>query len=627
MIKSYRNDYLIQRCKIKLLEDEEKSTFRALDILTQALLVDCVVKDSYSFLYLKDLFVKTFLRKNSKSFEERLNNIFQAIEVKDSKDKFTIYFRVQAKSILKDIVDIPNITFSESINLDRKKIDKKQKKHIETFFYLNKENNQNLIFITAKDIKATDFYQATILAFEKIMKIFQQIKFEYELKYFSIDNTIYTFNQTDDKFLKTTSKQINSSRYGQVGNIKRLKKILLQINNSSKTDDEKKRVFIQKMINITLEWHKMALDSDSLNSRFLHHWIGLEQLFNLIDNIPIENTESSANSSSDKLIICFDKVIQKSLKTKLLYDLWGDIVRSKILGVKRVVATENGLYKNTTKFVSGTNILIHNREKVVKGEWIASSNYSHLEKSNSEILAKLFKDITPRLENILFILLNPLVDKPKHKYYQNPIRMIDALHLYEDLEKMVKNKVFKDKINCQDDKNSVKCFMNNFHKILLLDKEDESLKFLQKFIEEYQILEEFYPNYLELQEFWQKIETNLTDLSPHLLCELFYNQTPLMKNFENLITKEDTKNDLIQLCKSQPLLEYRIEEIHNYLNNKNNLFPSNFFIIELDKMRKLRNNLVYEAISKDSLELLTQRFYKYSRAYLRETLYSLAVCE
>ena len=88
----------------------------------------------------------------------------------------------------------------------------------------------------------------------------------------------------------------------------------------------------------------MILLKEKELNRFLHHWIGFEQLFNLIDAFKVE--DNKVNSSSDKLIIYFNEVLQNNFDTKLLYDLWGDIIRSKILGLKRVVSIEDGIYIN-----------------------------------------------------------------------------------------------------------------------------------------------------------------------------------------------------------------------------------------------------------------------------------------
>jgi len=179
----------------------------------------------------------------------------------------------------------------------------------------------------------------------------------------------------------------------------------------------------------------------------------------------------------------------------------------------------------------------------------------------------------------------------------------------------------------------IELIMNNINNIISVSKKEYKNENniiegrLNPFIKNKKIMLKYFDIYKFLYEIRYIIESELSsekpskliDLSFSIICELFLTQTPDMEMLEKVV-KEDT-DDFANIFRSQPLLDYRIREIAGILNN--NTKTPIYFIGDLDRMRNARNLISHEGKAVNTLEILTQRFYKYSRIYIREIIHNL----
>jgi hypothetical protein len=103
-----------------------------------------------------------------------------------------------------------------------------------------------------------------------------------------------------------------------------------------------------------------------------------------------------------------------------------------------------------------------------------------------------------------------------------------------------------------------------------------------------------------------------------ILFEAFRSQTP---NFD--IMHDVFMKGQVILDTDQCLLDYRLQEVSFFLNKKKDLNKEDFFF-EIDRMRRIRNEIVHNGASPKDINLLVSRLYKYARIYLREVIFALA---
>ncbi len=719
--KSYR--HCLQKLVFtRLLDNSETSDwhdeFGSLDLLTQALVTDLVVQDGYSFLYLTNLCKKCFLRTNNRMpFEERAARFFQRLQLPDSQGnspKFTVYLRVQAKRIIQTLSQFAGVLFSETADEEVKAIISLQKR-LETwsneqveraahFFYLNYGSTPELTFAIVPDLRARDSYSAAASALEIITKAIQQAKFEYELGAFNVDNRMYVYNQQTHEMTSITRKQLAPARYGIVGDERRLENFLTKLalaNRIYPHDDSNERKFIAKLRDVTLGWHKLALESGTKETRFLDHWIGLEQLFTSIEDIEL-NRQQTVKSPADKLVLCFNQILNWQWKIQILNDLWGDVLRSKILGVRRVIAPKNGIIEEvldstsdnadlgtsgknkhyyvrlrtqhggiTIRVMSDASLLVTPGAEVEESTWLASANYNHLPFENVALQC-LFADSMPTMENLLFVAVygdRMRVEEARIFYDSEiaavfaklPRKLIEISRLYDAAEAVVVDLAgiapwFADYYPDSElrllrenvlNPEHISVFLENLKTIAeRVDREyrgqNNSINAvtgrIQPLLFKLPDMKDFFYLYKTLHDTWLTVvdeycETEVRNgehypfrlmLPSALICELFHRQTPHIDRLERLLLEKT--EGFLELCASQPLLEYRVFEIERVLSSVGPYLPYlplYYFVADLDRMRRTRHSLVHQGRASKSLELLTQRLYKYSRVCLRELTHSL----
>ncbi|MDM8524417.1 hypothetical protein QUF80_13700 [Desulfococcaceae bacterium HSG8] len=657
----FLSDILLEK-----LEHNEESiqNWYLIDVITRTLITDLVVESGYSFFYLTDLCIKYFLPKvkdrKIPSFIGRANEFLNQL-CPDSNSEFEVYLRVQAKSLMKNINQFSNINFSDKIDIDLEKTYFDEKKNrIEKFFYL-KEGNQ-LIFATISDIKAADPYSAALQSLEIFTKAIQQAKFECELRGFSLDNRLYVYDQKSYKMTFISRKELAPARYGTIGDSYRLKRLLSKLaladdnwqREQNKEEKNRKKAILEKLRDITLNWHKKALEAETKESRFLNHWIGSEQLcgsFQLLEASP-----------SDKLVFCFSNLLEQQWKIQMLNDLWGDVLRSKILGMHRVFAPENGIYlyddecirfkphgkdEKFLKLPPEAKILIQpGIYEMEKYAWLASTSYSSYFAEGNKSLQDLFADSVPRVENLLFLSVygKKLISQDQkssdffneiisNRYFIEPRKMLAMAKLYDAIELLISDisalltpfPIFKNIDFLSTD--YVKKFIDNLEDIIAekLKPYSAILGRVNPILKQLPSLKKFFKFYRLLRNNWkikaERLKKGDLELSSALICDLFHGQSPNIHTLEDVVKKDGDK--LAEMFVSQSLLAYRVKEISDVLNKKSDHLHL-YYVEELDMMRRARNRLVHQGKSFKLLEILTQRLYKYNRIYLREVIHNLA---
>jgi len=633
-------------------------TFQVLDVLSKNLIIELLTRANYSSSYLRSQFVDIFLKEKVKNdFDTRLSIFLNTL--KQSNKNFSVYMRIQGKKIFRDLSTIGEINFQTSLpNMithiekisAKNNWDAEKERHAKNFFFQG-NTTSNLIFAFVDNIKAIDPGNASLQALSKFASSMNQAKFEYEITNLSIDRRVYAYEKANDNLYFISSKQLRKSRFGSLGNSLRLDNLMTWISktNNSNTNqsenpkaEEKDKILRQNVIDrVTqraLAWHKEALESDVNDTIFINHWISLEQIFKPISNKIIKCKKSTA----DKTVYALANVLADQMKTQILLDIWGDIKRTGVLGPPRICAVTDGIFeysiellrskkvdgfyyvpdynfsrpefyllpdlqkyrkKYVYKLQPNSVVFIGDRKYVEKWRWLSGS----LIKTNDSIgnnIHLLFEDILPNVENVLYIsFYERHVKKLQPSYLIDfkgsyPSNLIDAMRWFDRLSHHLPiDMTVKDFLECPPSYTYT-----------------EPLRSLQKNVNEYK---SFFDEYKQLREQGIKLTEKIEDVPHALLFEAFRNQTPKTQSLYNFFKKEK------ELKTDQALLTIRVNEVYDFLQ-KDNDFIFLFFITELDRIRRARNDIFHNANIPQNFDIIVSRLYKYSRIYLREIIYGIA---
>jgi len=465
----------------KLLNDVNEANwynqFEIIDLLTQMLILNLIIYSGYSFEYLTKLCREYFVSKKSEkiSFNKELKKFLNEFceNMTESDKMFNIYFRIQAKQIIKNIDRFSEVKYSDQFKTEKNELGSFENyKDLNTnkFFYsdIEKKHPEQLVLAIIYNIDAPDPFSAAAKGYDILSNAIQQAKFECELRGFNIDNRICVANLKSKTLTFFSRKILNPTRYGTIGDTIRLKKLLTKLAiaevKQNKADQEekeknKKNEIIRKLRQITFKWHENAIETENNLSRFLNHWIALEHLFNTLEPLKIDQGGEiyQVKTGADKMVIGFNNILSNNWKTKILIDLWGDIRRSKILGINRVVAPSNDKleHKEKNKYYINSKIikllpeaqlLVEIGEKVIENTWIACSSYPG-DNIECKVLKKIFSKSSPKLENILFLIIygdrfsyNNFFDETIQKnYLKNGDQILKAIRLFDELESIIQD--------------------------------------------------------------------------------------------------------------------------------------------------------------------------------------------
>ncbi|KPA13498.1 hypothetical protein MHK_006292 [Candidatus Magnetomorum sp. HK-1] len=634
--------------------------FKELDVLSKNLIIELLTRANYSSSFLRSQFVDIFLKENMKNdFETRLSILLDTL--KQSNKNFSVFMRIQGKKIFRNFSTIGEINFQTSfpnmIALIEKisatnNWDAEKERHAKDFFFQG-NTTSNLIFAFIDNIEAIDPGNASLQALSKFTSSMNQAKFEYEITNLSIDRRVYAYEKANGNLYFISSKQLRKSRFGTLGNSLRLDNLMSWISwisktNNSKTSqsedpkiEEQNKILRQNIIDrITqraLAWHKEALESDINDTIFINHWISLEQIFKPISNIIIKCKKSTA----DKTVYALANVLADQMKTQIVLDIWGDIKRTGLLGPPRINAVSDGIVeysnkllrvekidgyyyvpdynfsrpefyllpnlqkyrkKNVYKLQPNSVVFIGDRKSVEKWRWLSGS-FIKKNVSIGNNIHLLFEDMLPNVENVLYI-----------SFYERHVKTFQSSYLVDFKESYPANLInamrWFDRLSLHLPFDKVKNFLENPK----LHTYTEPLKSLQKNVNEYK---KFFDEYEQLLKQGKKLKEKIKYIPHALLFEIFRNQTPKTKNLFNFFKNEK------ELKTDQSLLSIRVQEVFNLLQEDNDLIFL-FFITELDRIRRVRNDIFHNANIPKNFDIIVSRLYKYSRIYLREIIYGIS---
>jgi len=670
------NRYRFLTCNY--LEDSlinESTDFRQIDILSNNLVAELLINCNYSTSFLSDFCVNTFLKKrrNGDTFVSKAKYFFENFK-KEPKHQFTVFMRIQAPKVIQTIHEIGEVKFEKTIprifDLIDEITDCDDVTSNEIFkmnrFFFRDNIPENMVFAVAENIISEDAGDAAMQALNKLVFAIRRVKFEYEIRNFSIDRRLYVHDVDCKKLQFFSSKQLYSSRCGSPGNPIRLEQFLSRleiIDRRYDTLESDKQEIINKLTNTALAWHQGALESQTDEIQFMNHWISLEQLFQTI-----QNNFDCYKTSGTKAVIALSNMLNHHFDTQILLDFLGDIQRLGLLGSQRVLAKQSGrieysetllnmpkigklrmvpysditrpelfivqngtIYKKYKyKINPGTIVLYPNGSMVKEGIWIAGA---YIDKEYKSDVRKLISVDTPKVEDLLYLAL-----------YENQIKSADSniaiglehLNFTENDTMRFESKTIDSAImamrwfdsiehiffNWEDDKvKRIEDFVEILPSIVMKNNITSSGKFNMSTIKRLNksksfFYDKYYDQYIYLRKKGKSLLDLETDLPDMVLFEMFRNSKPNIKFFENLLT---TKEGL-KIESDQKLLQYRLNEIGNFLKNGKKDKPD--FLCSVERMRRARNSIAHNADIPRNINMLASYLYKFMRIYLREVIYS-----
>jgi hypothetical protein len=435
------------------LSNESGDPFDYLDRLTQTLLVELVARHGYALSYLKQRCLTTFLRPNSGlTFEDRLEVFLDTLVTAPL--KFNVYMRVQARQIVREIGRIGDVSFVDAVpEMARLAEDMRQQglfdaaeeEHAKRFFYKGQPNERQ-VFAVVSDIEAEDCGKAVIKALRHLDRAIRQAKFEFELGEFSIDNRMYVYNTVKEELTYFTKRQAQRAQYGALGKPLNLERLLFALSEAEANPSVPPEL-VEKVSSFALHWHRAGLEATALESKFLNHWFGLEQIFTVIPGIV-----QGKRRASDKLVLALAQALVHHGRRQPWLDLWGDLVRCGFFGPsplltsydgivwfneplreiksqlprseERILLTDNAYYdhvqcgsprpkitiedhsgvRQTLSIKPGMLLYVNDTDRVKAGHWIGGAWLG----GNAENIAlqKLFYGQYPNIRNVWYLIAN-----------------------------------------------------------------------------------------------------------------------------------------------------------------------------------------------------------------------------
>jgi hypothetical protein len=326
------------------LSNESGDLFNYLDKLTQTLLVELVARHGYALSYLKQRCLTTFLRPDTGlTFEDRLEVFFDTLVTATL--KFNVYMRIQARQIVREIGRIGDVSFVEAVpemarlaeDMRRRGLfDSKEEEHAKQFFFKGRPDERQ-VFAVVSDVEAEDYGKAAIKALRILDRAIRQAKFEFELGGFSIDNRMYAHNTIQEELTYFTRRQAQRAQYGTLGRPLNLERLLFSL-SEAEANPSLPSELIEKVSSFALHWHRAGLEATALESKFLNHWFGLEQIFTVIPG-----KVRGKSRASDKLVLALAQALVHHGKRQPWLDLWGDLVRCGFFGPSPLLALYDGM--------------------------------------------------------------------------------------------------------------------------------------------------------------------------------------------------------------------------------------------------------------------------------------------
>lgn len=260
---------------------------------------------SYRFLYqLRDI----FLTPNSKiTFEKKIIQFIK--DLRPSQKNFSVYIKFTSRK------DIAKINESLGIKLQNEAFLQNNSSDL----YKEFQSQPGNICCHLEHIEALDFMAATRIAIEKLTWLRNLVRYEFRKTEFKISPKIFVMDESDKtEFMDYIEQRplgfISTGSFGKFRYY--LESWGKALNLADKRLDGPSR---EKLIN-SFQFFRMGLDSESLESKFIHTWIALEYLM-----------KRGEHGSIISLLQQFlPKVIATKYFGKILINLSADLKRLKV---------------------------------------------------------------------------------------------------------------------------------------------------------------------------------------------------------------------------------------------------------------------------------------------------------
>lgn len=636
---------------------ENKSDFDEVDYLSQEL-VSCLLSvQNYSRSHLQDCFLNSFLNKDLKEpgFYAAFVKFIEHLKGNNS-STYSVYFRLQLPKSATKVPEMDGIIFSRNIphfrniirelpgnNQNAAELRKRANK-----FFLAEDKVTNLMIVHVPEVVAKDSDRATNIALTRLYKIIQRLRFEFELSGFTLDRKVFVFDERNNQMSSSNINQVKKSRFGRIGNPYRFEKIMKWFQHTDKIKKNGAEIFIRKLVETALEWRNAAFDSETLEGQFINQWISVEQVFTPTGNTVIDGKKSSG----DKAVYAIAKTLFQNQIIHHCLDLWGDLKRTGELGLNRVkapfegtvefssevhqlpvsgrfhyvpksytgrptISINYGRIQKTLRLQAGHILFVEDQEHLQRGQWIAGTCLEEF--NNTFKNPGLFDELIPSYENLIYVyqyfklhsldggtindlLFESLGNSTLGRTYSE---MKNAALFFDRLEEEIDSHY--EHFGWPKDKHDFTCYTNfeipakSFSgKSKLLEVVEERKRIFPKYLDTYKILFTIRKKFLT--------DKNTNRIIPlNVLLEIFKNQTP---DFTDAISSQRNLAFIFQNT-DQPLLKYRLQNTYSSSSITD-------LIAQVDRLRRIRNELVHDAQSPENLEVATTFLYKVVRIYFKE---------
>ncbi|MDX2248415.1 MAG: hypothetical protein SF052_16650 [Bacteroidia bacterium] len=591
-------DWIFRKLQ-KLLSEGDDSTFEHIDYLTREILIYLLEKGIYSPSHFKNKCKQYFFEKNSLNFNERIEQFFKEFFVLPN--HFILYFQIQKNKDLINIHTFKQIEILTDLLSEIDEIKELEKASIISYnmarelkyFLYHGEYPKDKTIIKIHIHKAVDDETALQIADEIVYKFLNVIKFEYSARNICVANKVLVRNTKNNTVVLLNRKTILNGKIHTVGNPARLKRIAGHVESARLLD----------LKEIALYWYKQALESESPETQFLNYWISLEQIFrkSTIDN----------KSSGDKLVETVGNKIQENSSMIEYLNLWGDIYRVGLFNPKRFQMDTTGRVLFDDRIINNSwhNNKIHidsldfkpnfilieitpNEKKKIqispfsivfieegnmirRKQWL-SGRFLTSNVTDNHFMREAFRYDLPLLSNILYLL-----------YY--------SFHIRNEIIELEKCKIIEKHLNL---------FENLYNAIKYFEELENGIGKRIDISSIKPMYVQFYGEYVILAEFRDAFIKKFDTIPDDFILEAYRNQIPTIAFSKKSLLHTD-----------QALLELRFEEFK--IDGSHIQYERNFFA-SLDRLRRIRNQLVHQAKTDININLFSDYLSKITRHYLKE---------
>lgn len=335
-----------------LTQEIGESDLSQLDAITESWFIELISRYGHAPVHLSNVLQETFLTQSSLTFTERLGGLFQHLHKQEH--PYVVYLRLQARRELLSLGRIGSVEFLSQIdsgiqvalnNLQQGKISEEEYELVKEFFFEGRLSERLLFAVIS--VEASNVGSAARKGLQLLEEALIQARFEFERSSFSIDNTLYVVDESENQIQKFTRRQAITQNYFSTGSPARFSNILRRLEYLRTSQSFPVHDLIEHIVSLAMGWHGHAIESQSTEISFMSHWIELEQLFKTMRNHRIIEGDGS---EGDLLVKLIANVLTQLDRAEMLRNLWGDLGRCGIFPPKPYLSHASGYAWFTPSF-------------------------------------------------------------------------------------------------------------------------------------------------------------------------------------------------------------------------------------------------------------------------------------